>query len=213
MSRFEINPSDFVILVCDDEEAIRGMLAQALKGWGFQVATSPNAEAALEYIRAGNIPHILLTDIRMGDMNGIELSAEVKKISEEVEIVIMTSHGTFETAVQAMRIGVFDYISKPFDNIDDVRTTLLHVAERIYLKFYNEFLVRELEKKNLEVSLQAQMSTKLSETLDLTKTLDVGVHFISRSFGDGAAVFFQYVASQKAMVATEGATSVAATWR
>lgn len=202
MAKANINPSDYYVLVCDDEESIRGLLAQALGGWGFQVATSPNAEAAMEYIKAGNMPHILLTDIRMGDMNGIELAAEVKKLSEEVEVVIMTSHGTFETAVQAMKIGVFDYISKPFDNIEDVRVTLEHVAERIYLRLYNEFLLTQLEKKNREILLQSQMAQKLAATLDLAETLEVGVRAVGKAFGDGAAAFFQYVPSQKALIVT-----------
>src|SRR5688500_1089411 len=106
-----INPEEYLILVCDDEESIRSMLAEVLADWKFQFATAPNGEAAIEYLKAGNIPHIILTDIRMGGITGIELAAEAKKISSEIEIVIMTSHGSFETAVQAMRIGVFDYLS------------------------------------------------------------------------------------------------------
>jgi len=202
MSKIHINPSDYIVLVCDDEEAIRSMLAQALGGWGFQVATAPNAEAALEYIDAGNMPHVLLTDIRMGDMNGIELAENVKKMSDEVEVVIMTSHGTFETAVQAMRIGVFDYITKPFDNIDDVRTTLVHVCERIYLRYYNDYLVKELERRNREILLHSEMAEKLSHTLDLTQTLEIGVHYLAKAFGDGVCAFFQYVPSQKTLMVT-----------
>ncbi len=201
-SGVEINPSDYLVLICDDEESIRSMLGEAIGGWGFQVATAPNGESGLEFLKAGNIPHILLTDIRMGGMTGLELAAAAKSISNEIEVVIMTSHGSFETAVQALRIGVYDYISKPFDNIEDVRTALVHVAERIYLKFYTEFLLKELERKNAETERLASMSIELGQNLDLAKVLDIGVRGISNAFDSNPAVFFQFIPSQKSIVAT-----------
>jgi diguanylate cyclase (GGDEF)-like protein len=196
----KIKPEDYLVLVCDDEEAIRALLGEALGSWNFQVATAPNAEAALDYLKAGNIPHIILTDIRMGQMNGIELAEAAKKMSDEIEVIIMTSQGTFETAVQAMRIGVFDYISKPFENIEDVRTTLLHVAERIYMRYYTEFLVQELHAKNAEIERLAVMSSELSQTLDLVKTIEIGVKGISEAFGSVPTLFVQYIPSQKSLM-------------
>lgn len=197
-----INPQDFSILICDDEESIRSMLGEAVGNWGFQVATAPNGEAALEYLQAGNLPHIILTDIRMGGITGIELAAEAKKISKEIEVVIMTSHGTFETAVQAMRIGVFDYISKPFDNIEDVRTTLVHVAERIYLRFYSEYLMAELQQKNAEIAALAEMTEALNKTLDPLECLDIGAQGLSKAFDGSPVVFAQYLPNQKSLMFT-----------
>lgn len=202
MVESKIRPEDFIILVADDEESIRSMLGEAITGWGFQVTTVPNAEAALEYFAAGHVPHLLLTDIRMGGMTGIELAGEVKKISSEIEVIIMTSHGSFETAVQAMRLGVHDYLSKPFENIDDVRRLLIHVCERIYLRFYSEYLVKELQRKNGEIETLAKMSTELARTLDLAKVIQVGCQGLSEAFGNSPTLFFQYVPSQKSLVAS-----------
>lgn len=187
-----INPKEFEILVCDDESSIRSMLGDALSGWGFHVQTAPSGEAALDYIRAGNIPHVVLSDIRMGGMTGIQLAGEVKKISEEIEVVIMTSHGSFETAVQAMRLGVYDYLSKPFDNINDVKTVITHVCKRIYMRFYTEYLVRALEAKNEETSLFAKSGEALSESLEIAKVLNVATERLSLAFGNSPCVFFQY---------------------
>jgi diguanylate cyclase (GGDEF)-like protein len=203
----QVRPQDFSILICDDEESIRSMLGEAVSNWGFQVATAPNGESALAYLQAGNLPHIILTDIRMGGITGIELAAEAKKISKEIEVVIMTSHGTFETAVQAMRIGVFDYISKPFDNIDDVRTTLIHVAERIYLKFYSEFLLSEVKKKNIEIQNLSDMTQELSTTLDIQKTLDIGCDGISMALGGVPVVYWQWVPNQNSLMVAARSSS------
>ncbi len=207
----KIKTEDFVVLVSDDEESIRSMLGEAIAGWGFQVQTVPNAEAALEYFAAGHVPHILLTDIRMGGMTGIELAAEVKKISREIEVIIMTSHGSFETAVQAMRLGVHDYLSKPFENIDDVRVLLEHVCERIYLRFYSEFLLTELKRKNEEILALATTATELNKTLDLGKVIELGCQGLSRAFGNAPTLFFQYIPAQKSLMAT--ARSPATLWQ
>ncbi len=200
-SKINIVPKDYLVLICDDEEAIRSMLGEAVGNWGFQVATAPNGEAAMEYINAGNIPHIILSDIRMGGMTGIDLAEKAKSLSSEIEVIIMTSHGTFETAVQAMRIGVFDYISKPFDNIEDVKTTLVHVCERIYLRYYNEFLVDELQKKNAEIEKLAALSRELSESLDLNKTIEIGTRGLSEALSKAPTIFFQFNPSQRAFIA------------
>lgn len=200
--KIEINPAEYLVLICDDEESIRSMLGEAIGSWGFQVATAPNGEAGLQYIQAGNLPHILLTDIRMGGMTGLDLAEAAKRISNEIEVVIMTSHGSFETAVQALRIGVYDYISKPFDNIEDVRTALVHVAERIYLKFYSEYLVQELERKNAEIEKLASMSMELAQNLDLARVLEIGVRGVSEAFGQSPTAYFQYIPSEKALMVT-----------
>jgi diguanylate cyclase (GGDEF)-like protein len=188
----EINPSEFDILVCDDESSIRSMLGEALSGWGFNVQTAPSGEAALEHIAAGHVPHVVLTDIRMGGMTGIQLAGHIKKISEEIEVVIMTSHGSFDTAVQAMRLGVYDYLSKPFDDIRDVRTVISHVCKRIYMRFYTEYLVRELEQKNKETTLLAETGESLGESLDINKVMNVACERISLAFGNAPTAFFQF---------------------
>ncbi len=196
-----INPADYLVLVCDDEESIRSALGDALGEWGFQVATAPSGEAALEYIHGGHIPHIVLSDIRMLGMTGIELAAKVKEISEEIEVIIMTSHGSFETAVQAMRIGVHDYLSKPFDNIEDVRQLLVHVCGRIYMRFYTEYLMEELKRKTAEIEAHASVSTELSQTLEIPKTLQIGCRGLSQALANASVAFFQLHPAQQALVA------------
>ncbi|MBP7844546.1 MAG: diguanylate cyclase [Proteobacteria bacterium] len=197
-----INPADYEILVVDDEESVRKFLGELLSGWGFQSKIAANAEEALEIIENSSLPHIIIADVRMGGMTGIELAAEVKKLSKEVEVIIMTSQGSFDTAVQATKAGVYDYLGKPFDNLEDVRSVILHVCERIYLRYYNEFLLDELTHKKNQLQGLADMTDELSKNFDVAKTIEIGCDYISLIFKGAPVVFFQLLPSERTVVAT-----------
>jgi len=201
MSQMNINPAEFSVLVTDDEASIRNVLGEALDGWGFQVVTRANAEEGLEYLRTHDFPHIILTDVRMGGMTGIDFAREAKKLSEEIQVIIMTSQGTFDTAVQATKIGVYEYLNKPFEQLEDVRSILVHVCERIYLKQYNEYLIDELQRKNEQVQTWAQMADKLSKNLDVPKTISLACEYLSRVFGGAPTVFLQFIPAERSLLA------------
>ena len=102
------------ILIVDDEENIRRILKKALEKKGYIVHTSKNAEDALQKIK--NQKYILIfSDIFMDGMSGLTLLEEVKKINSQTRLVIMTAQDTMNNTIEAMRIGAYDYISKPFD--------------------------------------------------------------------------------------------------
>jgi two-component system, NtrC family, response regulator HydG len=102
------------VLVVDDKEMMRDSVASSLQRAGFEVATADRAEAAIERI-AQRRPDVVITDLKMPGMTGIELLERVREIDEELPVVLMTAFGTIETAVEAMRLGAFDYITKPFE--------------------------------------------------------------------------------------------------
>src|SRR5438270_8702495 len=122
---------DFVIYIVDDEESIREIVKETLASPGYQVETFPTGEDALARVQ-DSPPHLIFSDIRMPGMSGIQYLEKVKALSTDIEFIIMTSHASLETAVGAMKLGAYDYIYKPFDNLSDVVVTADRAIERIY---------------------------------------------------------------------------------
>jgi DNA-binding NtrC family response regulator len=102
------------ILVVDDEEIVRESLSSWLKEDGYRVDTAPDGPSALEKLKADRWA-ILLVDLKMPGMDGLQVLEEARKIRPETAVVIMTAYATIDTAVTAMRFGAFDYLVKPFD--------------------------------------------------------------------------------------------------
>ncbi len=100
------------ILIVDDEERFRNTTGKLLGVRGFDVDTVGNGQDALESLRATPCDVILL-DVRMPGMNGIETLAEIKKIDPAVEVIILTGHASVDTAVEIMRLGGYEYLLKP----------------------------------------------------------------------------------------------------
>ncbi|MFH1757061.1 MAG: sigma-54 dependent transcriptional regulator, partial [Pseudomonadota bacterium] len=101
------------ILLVDDHEPFRDSLAKILEGAGFRVFPASDGEEALDILRQEFI-HMVLTDLKMPKMDGVELLKVAKTIRPEVEVILITGYGTVDTAVTAMKDGAYDYIQKPF---------------------------------------------------------------------------------------------------
>ncbi|MCW3051580.1 MAG: Response regulator containing CheY-like receiver,AAA-type ATPase, and DNA-binding domain, partial [Chthonomonadales bacterium] len=110
------------ILIADDEPNIRRVLEAMLTKEGYTVFTAENGKRALD-VAAANAIDVLVSDLIMPDMNGVELLQRVKEIHPNCTAIIVTAYGTIKSAVEAMRYGAFTYLSKPFD-IDEVRVVL-----------------------------------------------------------------------------------------
>ncbi len=103
------------ILVVDDEPHILEVLSVVLARAGYDVQTATSGQDALELFRE-QIPDVSLLDVRMPDMNGIELLSRIRETDPHAIVLMMTAYSTWEVAVEAMRLGAFNYIKKPFDN-------------------------------------------------------------------------------------------------
>lgn len=101
------------ILVVDDHKNFRDSLVKILQGEGLRVFPANDGEEALDILR-GEMIHLVLTDLKMPKMDGVELLKVAKTIRPEVEVILITGYGTVDTAVTAMKDGAFDYIQKPF---------------------------------------------------------------------------------------------------
>jgi len=102
------------VLVVDDKEMMRDSVGGTLQRAGFAVTTAPDAAAALEMISRRR-PDAVVSDLKMPGMTGIELLEKVRQIDDQLPVLLMTAFGTIETAVKAMKLGAFDYLTKPFE--------------------------------------------------------------------------------------------------
>jgi two-component system response regulator HydG len=139
------HPSPRRILVVDDEPAARSGLARILTGEGYAVKTAADAHEALEHARRGSFDAVI-TDLRMPGMSGIELIGELREVHAGIPVVVATAFGDVNSAVQAMRAGADDYITKPVD-LDALELILQRVVERRELEVDNARLRQQLRER------------------------------------------------------------------
>lgn len=125
-----------LILVVDDEESIRISLCGILEDEGFQVVLAENGADALDTIRE-EVPDLVLLDIWMPGMDGVQTLERIRNLFPDLTVVMMSGHGTIETAVKATRIGAFDFIEKPF-SLDKVLITIANALSFKELRKENE---------------------------------------------------------------------------
>jgi len=130
------------ILIVDDEKVVRESLFDWFTEDGYQVETADSGRQALQRLQE-SICDILLVDIKMPEMDGLELQRKVKQIAPEAVIIIMTAYASVDTAVQALKGGAYDYITKPFDP-DDLERIVNKAAERQQLVRENVHLKEQL---------------------------------------------------------------------
>ncbi|MBI5197679.1 MAG: sigma-54-dependent Fis family transcriptional regulator, partial [Nitrospirae bacterium] len=131
------------ILVVDDEKGMRDFLAIMLQKEGHEVTLAASGEEALEQIQR-EIYDLMVTDIRMRKLSGMDLLKEVKESSPDTIVIMITAFASPETAVQAMKQGAYDYITKPFD-VDAVKLTIRRAMEKRTLRKENLLLRREIK--------------------------------------------------------------------
>ncbi len=133
------------VLVVDDEENIRVVLRTLLKKHNYQVETAESAETALEQLERFD-PDFVLADVRMSGMTGLELCAALKMRSSLATVILMSAYGSVDLAIEAMKAGAYDYISKPFKQ-DEVLLALKKAEERESLRRENRALKEVMRKE------------------------------------------------------------------
>ena len=138
------------ILVADDEVSIRNLVGGLLEDDGHTVTLAENGEDALEKFNV-DWHEIVFSDIRMPKMTGIELLAEVKKINESTQFVIMTSHASIDNSIAALKQGAFDYIIKPFEDLDIIIDTANRAIANLSAIREQQYLLNTLSRQNAEL--------------------------------------------------------------
>jgi len=142
------------LLVVDDEQSIRRLCMTIGTSLGFTCNEAESAESAVTRLET-DPPDLVLTDLKLPNQSGVELLKQVRNILPRTEIAIMTGHGSIESAVDAMKLGAYDYIEKPF-RVEKLRLLLQRMAEKVRLVNENAFL---RERVNTEENLDGIIGT------------------------------------------------------
>jgi DNA-binding NtrC family response regulator len=147
--------SKIKFLIVDDEQSIRRLCTTIGGSLGFACAAAESAEAALAYIETQS-PDIVMSDLMLPNMSGVDLLRQVKQLLPRTEVAIMTGHGSIESAVQAMKLGAYDYVTKPF-RVEELKLVLQRMAEKVRLVQENQVL---REHVNTEMQLNFMVGSK-----------------------------------------------------
>jgi len=162
------------ILIIEDEEAIRRVLAKILceENESYEVDVAEDGVAGLGKIKENDYD-LVLCDIKMPKMDGVELLEAVKKIDTEIPIVMISGHGDMETAINTMRLGAFDYISKPPD-LNRLLNTVRNALDRKKLAVENKILKKKVSKK-YEIVGDSEAINLVKVMIDKVATTDARV--------------------------------------
>jgi two-component system nitrogen regulation response regulator GlnG len=125
----EMNNHIPTILIVDDEKPICAALASLVKAEGFKALTAGDGATALEKVRSES-PDVMLTDIKMPGMDGMELMRRTREVDPDLPVVMITAYAEVHGAVESIKAGAHDYLSKPFDNQDVLRVIHRALSER-----------------------------------------------------------------------------------
>ncbi|MBL4692650.1 MAG: sigma-54-dependent Fis family transcriptional regulator [Magnetovibrio sp.] len=160
------------VIVIDDEEHVRKSCAQSLDLAGFEAEAVPSAEAALDSL-SRNFTGVLVTDIRLGGMDGMAFLSKVKELDEDIPVILFTGHGDVSMAVEAMHKGAFDFLEKPFDT-ERLIDAVSRAAQNRWLVMENRRLTSKLNTRsgvdNVVLGGSASMAALRDQILTLADT-------------------------------------------
>ncbi len=156
------------ILLVDDDEGLRKVIEFNLEQEGYEVVTASNGKDALK-LYAEHSPDLVITDIKMPDMDGIELLGEIRRRDIEKLVVVVTAFGAVETAIEAMKLGAYDYITKPF-NRDELKLVVRKALEVQKLRSRTRMLEAELiDRFSFESIIGG--SARMAEVFELVRRI------------------------------------------
>lgn len=174
------------ILLVDDEAGIRRVLAIALKDAGYRITTAASAKEALEVCRL-KAPPIILTDIKMPGMDGIELLRTIKKEHPEIEVIMITGHGDIDLAIRSLKFEATDFITKPI-NDEVLEIALKRAEERIAMRAKLRAYTENLEELVEEKSRQLVAAERMAAVGETVAGLSHGIKNIASGLKGGAFV-------------------------
>ena len=176
------------ILVIDDKESMRQMLAKTLESEGYEVDVARDGEVGLDKAKEKRFD-LVLTDLKLPSMDGLRVLSSFKDLDPEISVIVMTAYGTIETAVQAIKQGAFDFLTKPFD-VDHLNVLIQRALENRRLLAENVLLREELAQ-SLGFTEIIGKSEKMKEVTRLVKKVapsDTTVLLLGES-GTGKELF------------------------
>src|SRR5271157_1564836 len=167
------------ILIADDEPQMLGMLSEVMRGQGYAVHPVANGLEALEALQEQKF-HLALLDIGLPGLSGLELLSRIKAESPQTEVIVFTGHAGLDSAVQALRLGAYDYLLKSEIRLENLQTVVARALERRRLALSNRKLMTDLHQVQQELSQQHTQDLsrvrRLSETLAVPLTWEQLFH-------------------------------------
>jgi DNA-binding NtrC family response regulator len=157
---------DAKLLIAEDEANLRLVLQKELQRLGYRVQAAPDGEAALRKLEESNVD-VLLCDINMPLMDGMELLRRVRERPNPPEVIMLTGQGTIETAVEAMKIGAYDYLTKPY-SINELDVRVRQAVEKRSLRVDNQRLRAQIERQSAVPEIVSQ-SRAMAEAIRLVE--------------------------------------------
>src|SRR5919201_1225761 len=176
---------EFRILIVDDEEVIRNSISLYLRREGYQVEVCATGEEGLRQIEEAH-PDLMLLDLKLPTLGGFEVLKRVKEIKDELIVIMITAYGSIENAVQAMKAGAYDYITKPLD-LDELEVIIKKGLETVRLKKEVSLLRKErLERFNIEyVAADSPSMREVEEQIEKIAQYDNSTVLIQGESGTG----------------------------
>ena len=163
------------ILVVDDDAAHGRMLNTLMTDWGYEIHQADDGTTAVEMVKAQPFDMILM-DMKMVKMSGMEALQMIKTYNPSLPVIIMTAYSSVNTAVEALKIGAYDYLTKPLD-FDKLRLTIERIFENIFLKTENRHLKIQLKEKSFDHDIigNSMAMCSLLDTIRMVAPTDANV--------------------------------------
>jgi DNA-binding NtrC family response regulator len=169
-----------LILIVDDESDMLDMLRLVLKKrCGSDIVTAQSGREALEILKDERVPDVVLSDIKMPDMDGLTLLKKIREQDNSISVVIMTGYGTIDMAVEALKNGAYDFLQKPFEN-DELIRSMQKGLERTTLLRVNRSLEEQLRTYRLPEGFIGQSSALLAATERIARIADTDATVLIR---------------------------------
>lgn len=144
-------PAETMVLVVDDDASILGVVAEVLEDDGYGVITAASGEEALEMVKNHHFA-LVMTDIRLPGINGVEVLENVKQLSPRTHVIVITSHASLETSIDAIKHGAYDYLLKPFEDLSLISSAAKRAIDAFNLETERSQLIRSLKLSNQELA-------------------------------------------------------------
>lgn len=185
------------ILVIDDEELVRDFIAETLRRDHYEVHTAENGKQGIALFKEKSID-LVFTDMKMPDLTGIDVLKKIKELSPQTTVIVITAYGSIENAVEAMRLGAFNYLIKPFSP-DTIEAVVAKANEHVSLLNENQYLREEISKKGgdkaFKVIAKSPVLLNILKDVERVAKSNASV-FITGESGTGKEVIAQAIHSQ-----------------
>lgn len=154
-------PADDRVLIVDDDASILGVIAEVLQDDGYNVTTADSGEEAIELL-SGEPFALVMSDIRLPGVNGVAVLEHVRAVNPRTNVIMITSHASLDTVIDAMKHGAYDYLLKPFDDLSLISSAAKRAIDAFNLDMERSQLIRSLKLSNEELARVNQVLHRLA---------------------------------------------------